>query len=107
QSPDEFQPLDPAGPVAYRSDLPLVDWAHRLRAVGIPTTVSYHAGTYLCNAVLYWALHLANKWQLPTRSTFVHLPLATSQVVNDRRDTPSLPSEIAATALREILASIA
>lgn len=107
QSPDEFQPLIPAGPVAYRSDLPLVDWARQLRSIGIPTTVSYHAGTYLCNAVLYWALHLSNKWQLPTRSTFVHLPLATSQVVPERRDTPSLPSELAAAALREILASLA
>lgn len=53
ESPDGFRPLVPHGPVAYRSELPLPAWAKSLRQAGIPAQVSYHAGTYLCNALLY------------------------------------------------------
>lgn len=103
QLPDEFQPLVPSGPVAYRTDLPLADWTRQLREAGIPATVSYHAGTYLCNALLYLSQHFSRTLQLPTRATFVHLPLATSQVVGDRKDQASMPSEVAAAALRMLL----
>ena len=50
--PDQFQPLVPEGPPAYRSSLPLASWAAQIRQLGIPCQVSYHAGTYLCNALL-------------------------------------------------------
>src|SRR6516164_8859698 len=52
QSPEDFATLSADGPVAYRSSLPLGDWAAQIRAAGIPCQVSYHAGTYLCNATL-------------------------------------------------------
>lgn len=51
--PDQVRTLVPDGPVAYRSRLPLAQWAEMLRQAGIPASVSYHAGTYLCNAILY------------------------------------------------------
>jgi pyroglutamyl-peptidase len=107
QSPDEFQLLDPAGPVAYRSDLPLPAWSARLREAGIPTVVSYHAGTYLCNALLYLSLHLAQTRNLKTRSTFIHLPLAPQQVLGDRSDLANMPPALTAQGVRLILESIA
>jgi pyroglutamyl-peptidase len=107
QLPDEFQQLDAQGPVAYRSDLPLVDWAAKIRAAGIPAAVSYHAGTYLCNAALYLSLHTARTRGLKTRSTFIHLPLAPQQVLGQRSDVATLPSEHAALGVRLILESIA
>ena len=107
QLPDEFQPLDPQGPVAYRSDLPLTEWAARIREAAIPAAVSYHAGTYLCNAALYLSLHTARTRGLKTRSTFIHLPLAPQQVLGQRSDTATLPSEQAAAGIRLILDSIA
>lgn len=91
------------GPAAYRSDLPLADWAGQLRAAGIPAGVSYHAGTYLCNATLYWTHYLAERMSLPTRATFIHLPLDLSQAAAEPRDTPSLPAATAAAAVRTIL----
>jgi pyroglutamyl-peptidase len=103
QLPEEFKSLIPGGPVAYRTDLPLANWARQLRDAGIPATVAYHAGTYLCNALLYLSVHFAQTLQVPTRATFVHLPLATSQGMNDGKGRPSLPSDIAAAALRMIL----
>jgi pyroglutamyl-peptidase len=106
QLPDEFRPLVDDGPPAYCSQLPLDQWAQRLRDEGIPAQVSYHAGTYLCNATLYWSHYLCELMSLPTRSAFLHLPLAPAQVVDRRADLPSLPSETVARALRLMLQSI-
>jgi pyroglutamyl-peptidase len=107
QMPDTFQPLVPEGPVAYRSQLPLADWAASLRAQGIPCQVSYHAGTYLCNALLYLSLHRAAQrgWRL--QAAFVHLPLAPVQVLDQRQDWPSLPTFVAADAIRWMLSQLA
>jgi pyroglutamyl-peptidase len=101
--PEQFQPLSPEGPLAYRSSLPLGRWAARLRAADIPAQVSYHAGTYLCNATLYWSHYLAEIHQLRTQSAFIHLPLDPSQVAVGPGDTPWLPAKLAAAGLRLIL----
>src|SRR5690606_36148150 len=57
--PEEATRLVDGAPTAYRSDLPLARWASGLRGEGIPADVSYHAGTYVCNAALYLTHHLA------------------------------------------------
>ena len=101
--PDEFQPVAPEGPAAYQSSLPLAAWAAEIRQLGIPCQVSYHAGTYLCNAVLYLTHHLACQERRMTRAAFVHLPLAPSQVLAERQDLPTMPSDLAAEALRHIV----
>src|SRR5688572_26103145 len=103
QSPDEFRPLVEGGPAAYRSSLPLDQWAAAVRQQGIPCQVSYHAGTFLCNAVLYLAHHLAEQQRLKTRTTFIHLPLCPAQVLSQRQDLPSMTSHDAAQAIRIIL----
>lgn len=76
----DHQPIVPGGPAAYRSPLELVRLQDRLVAEGIPAEVSNHAGVYLCNAVLYLSQHFAERMGLPTRSMFIHLPLAPHQV---------------------------
>jgi pyroglutamyl-peptidase len=108
QHPDEFQPLVDDGPVAFRSQLPMARLAAELRDCGIPAHVSYHAGTYLCNATLYLSHFLAQKFEFTTRSAFIHLPLDVSQVLHDGDDDlPSLPANTAARALRIIVEHIA
>ncbi len=107
QSPDEYLPLCEDGPVAYRSPLPLAHWAAKIRAAGVPAQVSYHAGTYLCNATLYWTSYLAERMSLPTLAAFVHLPLDISQIINEPHGSPALPISYATTALRLILEELA
>ena len=107
QTPDQFQPLVENGPAAYRSKLPLDQWAAAIRQAGIPCQVSYHAGTYLCNAVLYLAHHFAEQRRLRTKTTFVHLPLSPSQVLSQRQDLPSISSRDGAQAIRILLAQLA
>jgi pyroglutamyl-peptidase len=103
QSPDQYRELVEDGPVAYRSPLPLADWAIKLRRAGIPAQVSYHAGTYLCNATLYWTHYLAERMGLRTQSAFIHVPLDISQVVNEPHGTASLPTKLTADAVQLIL----
>lgn len=106
QMSDQFQQLVRGGPAAYQTSLPLAEWAALVRAAGIPCQVSHHAGTYLCNAVLYLSQHIAREQKLRTQATFIHLPLAPSQVLGERQDWPSLPSTTCAAAVRTILQAI-
>jgi len=107
QLPEEYEPLVPDGPVAYRSELPLADWATRLREAGIPTQVSYHAGTYLCNATLYLSQYVAEQKGLRTRSTFIHLPLEISQTLQSKPDLAAMPITTLVDATKLILSEIA
>lgn len=106
QPPDQFRPLVEGGPIAYRSPLPLGPWAAQLRASGIPAQVSYHAGTYLCNATLYFSCYLAERMDLKTQAAFIHLPLAPSQTAEQAFDLASLPVETSVEALRWIISEI-
>lgn len=79
-------PLIEDGPAAFKTELPLDQWNDKLKERGIPSQVSYHAGTYLCNATLYMSQFYAKRDHLKTDSTFIHLPLAPQQVA--RREKP-------------------
>jgi pyroglutamyl-peptidase len=93
---DFFGPLVVDGPVAYRTRFRLDHWNQELRTSGIPCSVSFHAGTYLCNAVMY----LTHHWhELRNRSCsigFIHIPLTPEQILHSRRDLPSMPREMTA-----------
>lgn len=103
----EAAPLAEGGPAAYRSTLPLADWARMLRAGGIPAVVSFHAGDYLCNAVMYWAHYHADQLGRGLGATLIHLPLAPHQVVESGRDLASLPLESNVQAVELLLAAVA
>lgn len=110
---DELDEIIPGGPLAYRSNMPLSRWASLLRSHQIPTIVSYHAGTFLCNAVMYLSHHAlmpatgkkqsSKKRQDPCRVGFVHLPLATEQVAAHGQSMPSLPLSVLSRAMRFLL----
>lgn len=75
------QPKDeqivPGGEAAYFSDLPVRKIAETINAAGIPAQVSYSAGAYVCNDVLYTLLsHFKNS---KTRVGFIHVPYSTEQ----------------------------
>ncbi len=103
---DLYSPIEQDGPAAYRSQLPLASFTDTIRNEGIPAKVSTNAGTYLCNAMLYWSHYFSHAWDVPALSTFVHLPLDPSQVTKSREDYPSMPAEISAFAIRLVLERI-
>ena len=103
---EETRPLVDDGPLAYQSALPLANYAIGLREYGVPAHVSFHAGTYLCNAALYLSHYFAESRSLKTRSVFLHVPLDPAQVLAQNRDLPSLPAQTTTAAVRWLLAQL-
>jgi pyroglutamyl-peptidase len=53
EAPGSGAPIDPEGPTAYASTLPVDEIVAALRAEGIPAAPSRDAGGFLCNHVFY------------------------------------------------------
>lgn len=68
------QRIDPHGPAAYFSTLPVEKMSQAIRDAGIPSSVSNTAGCYVCNDVLYTVLH---KSGVP--ACFIHVPYLPEQ----------------------------
>jgi pyroglutamyl-peptidase len=82
-------PIEPDGPVAYFATLPVRRIVEAWRAAGIPGALSNTAGTYLCNAAMYSALHATADERLP--AGFVHLPSLPEEVAGQPVPAPSMP----------------
>lgn len=96
-----MQRIIDGAPDAYFATLPVNTMVAAMNQANIPATVSYTAGTYVCNDVMYQVLHaLATRFP-KTRGTFLHVPFATEQVAEKNAQTregshqaPSMPLEM-------------
>jgi pyroglutamyl-peptidase len=89
EAPGSGEPIDPDGPAAYASSLPVDDIVAALRAEGIPAAPSRDAGGFLCNHVFYVLMRT-----LETeggRGGFVHVPLLPEQALD--QDAATMPLE--------------
>jgi pyroglutamyl-peptidase len=68
------RPIVAGAPLAYLSTLPLDAMLAALRSANVPSAITNHAGTFVCNHVLFSALHEVEQSGLPARCGFVHLP---------------------------------
>lgn len=78
------QPIDeaiyPEGAAAYFTTLPIKKMVEAIKTAGIPGAVSNSAGTFVCNHVMYGALHYANQETAPSfRAGFMHIPIIDEQ----------------------------
>jgi len=77
------QPLDkaivPDGPAAYFSTLPVKAMVENVRSHGIPSHLSYSAGTFVCNDVMYRLLYLLAEKYHHIKGGFIHVPYTLSQ----------------------------
>jgi pyroglutamyl-peptidase len=80
---DGLEPRDsaviPGGPPAYFTTLPATDLVSAIRAAAVPCETSLSAGSYLCNQMLYLALHWAARSARRPRVGFLHVPSLPSQ----------------------------
>ena len=74
-------------PDAYFSTLPVREMVSALREAEIPAALSYTAGTYVCNCVMYHALNAAPQGTL---AGFIHVPFSTAQAAARHALVPSL-----------------
>ena len=66
-------------PLAYFTNLPLLQLQEQLRNCGIPTSISNHAGAYICNTVFYTAAHEITSSGASSLFGFIHIPLITEK----------------------------
>jgi pyroglutamyl-peptidase len=90
------QEIEPDGPPAYLSTLPVERIAAKIRECGVSAAVSNHAGIYLCNHALYHSLRRADLQQSGVRAGFLHVPCLPGQA----GALPSMSAGEFATALR-------
>lgn len=80
------EPIIQGGAAAYFSTLPARKISESIQAVGVPSKVSYSAGAYVCNEVIYTLLSCFAHSR--TRVGFIHIPYCTEQ-----NKTPSMALE--------------
>ncbi|MEG0806365.1 MAG: pyroglutamyl-peptidase I [Lachnospiraceae bacterium] len=91
---DGYQPtgeiIQPDGETAYFATLPIKDMVTGILAEGIPANISYSAGTYVCNDVMYRLLYLLHTKYTQIRGGFIHVPFAPQQVAASGGNYPSM-----------------
>jgi pyroglutamyl-peptidase len=84
---DGLEPHDglvaPGGPPAYFTSLPAASLVDAIRAATVPCQTSLSAGSYLCNQMLYLALHWAARSARSPRVGFLHVPSLPTQNTSD------------------------
>ena len=83
------EPIFPDGENSYFVKLPVKAMVQNVQKNNIPASVSYTAGTFVCNHVLYGVLYLIEKKYKGKKSGFIHIPFLPQQVV-DKRNMPSM-----------------
>ena len=83
-------PIDEDGSAAYFTKLPARRIVEQCKAQGIPAAVSYTAGTYVCNALMYHVLHAVETDYPQMLAGFIHVPYSTEQAAAQARPEPSM-----------------
>jgi len=97
------QRLSPEAPDAYISDLPLRTAQNHLAKHGIPSVLSYTAGTYLCNQLLFTCLDFFAQRNAPRNACFVHLPLLPEMIATRQALRSPLPPSLSLSTLQAAL----
>jgi pyroglutamyl-peptidase len=98
------KPVVRGGPDAYFARLPVRAIVRALARRRIPATLSLSAGTFICNAVMYAALHELRR-RPAVACGFIHLPYDTRQGVRHLRE-PSMSIDLMVEAVRAAIATI-
>lgn len=106
---DSEQPVDEKvfedGENAYFSSIPVKKIVENINKTGIPASVSYTAGTYVCNNIMYAGLYFINKKYPNMKGGFIHVPFITQQAVG-KKNTASMSLNDIVTALEEAIKTI-
>ena len=91
-------PVIENAPAAYFATLPVRDMVQAVKEKGIPCTLSYSAGTFVCNDLLYTLLHRYRDTDV--RVGFVHIPYLPEQA---REGKPSMELDTVVEALTAMI----
>ena len=85
------EPLREDGDTAYFATVPVKAMVAAIRRAGLPAFVSYTAGTFVCNSVMYHVLYLLDRRFPGVRGCFIHVPYEPGQAVDKPNGTPTMP----------------
>ena len=71
------EPVNPQGPAAYFTTVPVREMVAAIQSADVPGSLSYSAGAFVCNDVLYGLLHRYH--ETGTTVGFIHVPYVTEQ----------------------------
>jgi len=86
------QALNPDGPTAYWSTLPIREIVEKINTEGIPARISNTAGTQGCNLAFYHLMDYVAEKQLGIPTGFIHIPRLPENAVGTRNPSMSLES---------------
>lgn len=89
-------------PPAYFSTLPVKAMVRAITDTGLPASLSNSAGTFVCNHLMFGALHHLALAGSPARAGFIHVPFLPEQVI----DRPGTPAMVASDITRGLEAAI-
>ena len=94
-------PIVSGGPAAYFATVPVRKMVSAMEQASFPAALSYTAGTFVCNDVLYSLLHHYDGSQV--RVGFIHVPFLPEQA---KEGVPSMPLEQIAQALEAAIGAL-
>lgn len=100
------EPLQADGAPAYFATIPVKAIVQNIRDHKLPCHLSYSAGTYVCNCVMYNVLHMTASKYPHIRAGFIHVPYAAEQVVDKPNGTPFMSLEQIAESLEYAIEAI-
>ena len=84
------QILNPYGPAAYWSTLPIREIVEDINLNGIPAYISNSAGTQGCNLVFYHLMDYISEANLGIPGGFIHVPRLPQNAANSRNPSMNL-----------------
>lgn len=85
-------PIFEDGKNAYFTSLPVKAMVQKIKDAGVPSSISYTAGTFVCNHLMYGVLYYIEKEFPGMKGGFMHVPYLHEQAVS-RANTPSLSKD--------------
>lgn len=79
------EPVVKDAPAAYFSTVPVREMVKNIKEAGVPASLSYSAGAFVCNDVLYSLLHHFDGTTV--RAGFIHVPFLPEQA---KENVPSM-----------------
>ena len=103
----ETDVIDADAPAAYYANIDPHPLVEALKDEGIPAYVSYHAGIYGCNWILFNILHRIAAGKIRGRATFIHFPPLPSQALEkDKMDLATMPLESIVRAIEVVIQTL-
>lgn len=98
------EPIEPEGPAAYFSTLPIKAMVEAAMRAGVSAAVSNTAGTFVCNDLMYGLLHGLQKAHPEIRGGFVHVPACAAPKADPQ--LPAMPLAEIIKALEAMLTAL-